>query len=61
MTSNSFLLPSFEMLSEIQRDLTPETAAQRLRECAEVHFLDAPVEHAAPSIDLPTKETAAAA
>lgn len=31
----------FEMLAEIQRDLTPETAAQRLRECAEVHYLEA--------------------
>ncbi|KZV81326.1 putative GAL7-UDP-glucose--hexose-1-phosphate uridylyltransferase [Exidia glandulosa HHB12029] len=30
----------FEMLAEIQRDLTPETAAQRLRECSEVHYLD---------------------
>ena len=28
------------MLAEIQRDLTPETAAQRLRECPEVHYLD---------------------
>ncbi|KAH7103936.1 galactose-1-phosphate uridylyltransferase [Auriculariales sp. MPI-PUGE-AT-0066] len=34
----------FEMLAEIQRDLTPETAAQRIRECSEVHFLDEPVQ-----------------
>ena len=30
----------FEMLAEPQRDITPETAAARLRELSEVHFLD---------------------
>lgn len=34
------------MLAEIQRDLTPETAAQRLRECPEVHYLDKALEPA---------------
>jgi UDPglucose--hexose-1-phosphate uridylyltransferase len=28
------------MLAEPQRDITPETAAARLRELSEVHFLD---------------------
>lgn len=28
----------FEMLGEAQRDLTAEQAAQRLRECSEIHF-----------------------
>ena len=27
-------------MAEAQRDLTPEQAAQRLRECEEVHYLD---------------------
>ena len=27
-------------MAEPQRDLTPEQAAQRLRACAEVHYLD---------------------
>ena len=30
----------FEMLAEPQRDITPETAAARLRDVSEVHFLD---------------------
>jgi galactose-1-phosphate uridylyltransferase len=30
----------FELLAEAQRDLTPEQAAKRLRECDEVHYLD---------------------
>ncbi len=30
----------FEMLAEPQRDITPETAAARLRDLPEVHFLD---------------------
>jgi UDPglucose--hexose-1-phosphate uridylyltransferase len=28
----------FEMLAEAQRDLTPEQAAQRLRELSDVHY-----------------------
>ena len=28
-------------MAEPQRDLTPEQAAQRLRACSEVHYLDA--------------------
>ena len=28
----------YEMLAEAQRDLTPEQAAERLRQCSEVHF-----------------------
>lgn len=28
-------------MAEPQRDLTPEQAAQRLRACPEVHYLDA--------------------
>ena len=27
-------------MAEAQRDLTPEQAARRLRECDEVHYLD---------------------
>jgi len=27
------------MMAEAQRDLTPEQAATRLRECSEVHYL----------------------
>jgi len=30
----------YEMLAESQRDLTPEQAAQRLREVSDVHYLD---------------------
>ena len=30
----------FEMLGEPQRDLTPEQAAERLRSCSEVHYLE---------------------
>ena len=30
----------FEMLAEAQRDLTPETAAARLREVSDIHFSD---------------------
>lgn len=31
---------SFELMAESQRDLTPEQAAERLRACSEVHYLD---------------------
>ncbi len=31
----------FELLAGVQRDLTPEQAAARLRECSEVHYLSA--------------------
>jgi UDPglucose--hexose-1-phosphate uridylyltransferase len=31
----------YEMLAEAQRDLTPEQAAQRLRDLSEVHFRQA--------------------
>ena len=34
-------LTRFELMAEPQRDLTPEQAAQRLRACSEVHYLDA--------------------
>ena len=34
-------LVRFELMAEPQRDLTPEQAAQRLRACSEVHYLDA--------------------
>ncbi|KAL6309191.1 galactose-1-phosphate uridyl transferase [Sparassis latifolia] len=34
-------LVGFELMAEPQRDLTPEQAAQRLRACSEVHYLDA--------------------
>lgn len=27
-------------MAEAQRDLTPEQAAKRLRDCSEVHYLD---------------------
>lgn len=30
--------PRFELFGEAQRDLTPEQAAQRLRDCSEVHY-----------------------
>jgi UDPglucose--hexose-1-phosphate uridylyltransferase len=30
----------FELLGSPQRDLTAESAAERLRECSEVHYLD---------------------
>ena len=33
-------VPRFELMAEAQRDLTPEQAAERLRSCAEVHYLD---------------------
>ncbi|EGN92017.1 hypothetical protein SERLA73DRAFT_66462 [Serpula lacrymans var. lacrymans S7.3] len=32
-------LAGFELMAEPQRDLTPEQAAQRLRECSEIHYL----------------------
>jgi UDPglucose--hexose-1-phosphate uridylyltransferase len=32
----------FELLGEPQRDITPETAAARLREVSETHYLDKP-------------------
>lgn len=31
----------YELLAEAQRDLTPETAAQRLRDLSETHYLEA--------------------
>ena len=36
----------YEMLAEAQRDLTPEQAAQRLRDAGEIHFRQAPSERA---------------
>ncbi|KAH9951440.1 galactose-1-phosphate uridyl transferase [Amylocystis lapponica] len=33
-------LVGFELMAEPQRDLTPEQAAQRLRACSEVHYMD---------------------
>lgn len=33
-------LVGFEMLGEVQRDLTPEQAAQRIRDVSEVYYLD---------------------
>ncbi|KAF9456501.1 galactose-1-phosphate uridylyltransferase [Collybia nuda] len=33
-------LVGFELMAEAQRDLTAEQAAERLRKCAEVHYLD---------------------
>ncbi|KAF8582051.1 galactose-1-phosphate uridylyltransferase [Ramaria rubella] len=30
----------FELMAEPQRDLTPEQAARRLRDCSELHYLD---------------------
>ncbi|ETW85634.1 hypothetical protein HETIRDRAFT_470722 [Heterobasidion irregulare TC 32-1] len=33
-------LVGFELMAESQRDLTPEQAAERLRACSEVHYLD---------------------
>ncbi|KAI0062214.1 galactose-1-phosphate uridyl transferase [Artomyces pyxidatus] len=45
-TVRKFLV-GFELMAEAQRDLTPEQAAQRLRACSEVHYLDAPAEVAA--------------
>jgi UDPglucose--hexose-1-phosphate uridylyltransferase len=32
----------YEMLATPQRDITPESAAQRLRESSELHYLDEP-------------------
>ncbi|KAI0736493.1 HIT-like domain-containing protein [Fomitopsis betulina] len=34
-------LVGFELMAEPQRDLTPEQAADRLRSCSELHYLDA--------------------
>lgn len=31
---------SFELMGEAQRDLTPEQAAERLRACSSVHYLN---------------------
>ncbi|ODQ68673.1 galactose-1-phosphate uridylyltransferase [Nadsonia fulvescens var. elongata DSM 6958] len=39
-TVKKFLV-GFELLSEPQRDLTPEQAAQRLRELSNIHYLEA--------------------
>ncbi|KDR81405.1 hypothetical protein GALMADRAFT_60150 [Galerina marginata CBS 339.88] len=33
-------LVGYEMMAEAQRDLTPEKAAERLRQCSEVHYLE---------------------
>ncbi|TFK42831.1 galactose-1-phosphate uridyl transferase [Crucibulum laeve] len=33
-------LVGFELMAEAQRDLTPEQAAEKLRACSEVHYLD---------------------
>jgi len=33
-------LVGFELMGESQRDFTPELAAQRLRACTDVHYLD---------------------
>ncbi|THH05978.1 hypothetical protein EW145_g4403 [Phellinidium pouzarii] len=33
-------LVGFELLAEAQRDLTPEQGAERLRECASIHYAD---------------------
>jgi UDPglucose--hexose-1-phosphate uridylyltransferase len=33
-------LPSFELLASPQRDITPESAAERLRGASELHYLD---------------------
>jgi UDPglucose--hexose-1-phosphate uridylyltransferase len=33
-------LVGYELAAESQRDLTPEAAAARLRECSEVHYLE---------------------
>lgn len=41
MTSDVFH-HSFELMGEPQRDLTPEQAAQRLRDLPDVHYLDVP-------------------
>jgi UDPglucose--hexose-1-phosphate uridylyltransferase len=32
----------YELLAEAQRDITPEQAAQRLRDCAEIHYRSVP-------------------
>lgn len=37
-------LVGFELMGESQRDFTPELAAQRLRECSDVHYLDLDVD-----------------
>ncbi|KAF8892655.1 galactose-1-phosphate uridylyltransferase [Infundibulicybe gibba] len=39
-TVRKFLV-GFELMAEAQRDLTPEQAAQRLRDCSEQHYLHA--------------------
>jgi UDPglucose--hexose-1-phosphate uridylyltransferase len=40
-TVRKFLV-GFEILGSPQRDITPETAAARLRELSETHYLDSP-------------------
>ena len=35
----------FEMLGSPQRDITPESAAQRLRATSTTHYLEPPAEH----------------
>ncbi|KAJ3827701.1 galactose-1-phosphate uridyl transferase [Lentinula raphanica] len=34
-------MAGIELMAESQRDITPEQAAQRLRECSEIHYMDA--------------------
>lgn len=41
-------LVGFELMGESQRDFTPEYAAQRLRECSDVHYLDSANPDASP-------------
>ncbi|KAH9483852.1 Galactose-1-phosphate uridylyltransferase [Psilocybe cubensis] len=40
-TVKKFLV-GYELMAEAQRDLTAEQAADRLRNCSEIHYLDAP-------------------
>jgi UDPglucose--hexose-1-phosphate uridylyltransferase len=41
----------YEMLATPQRDITPETAAARLRQCSEIHWLDGPDANGSPTLD----------
>ncbi|KAI9319627.1 galactose-1-phosphate uridylyltransferase [Dichotomocladium elegans] len=47
-TVRKFLV-GFEMLGEPQRDITPEQAAARLRDCSETHYKQRPIEDFADS------------
>ncbi|THV08086.1 galactose-1-phosphate uridyl transferase [Dendrothele bispora CBS 962.96] len=38
-------IAGIELMAEVQRDLTPEQAAERLRACSETHYLDKGSEH----------------